>query len=918
MNRWFRKLISLMLLFVLSCTPFAGVSAGDRGLVEGAAAWEKEGEIQIQLRLAEKWGKVELYAFSGEDVSEVSFERTDRLSVTLEGAWGKDELFLQLRSYDNDELIFTGLYRLEGLGETDRKPKSLKLKRSRWESNEPSDGQEVSLELVELDKVPGVKSTGHAAEQFFKRFYGDKHPEKSKMEKFTPRNATVRQLTATFELEPNDVTGKADWIYSGKDAYGKIGKAGDVDYWKIKAAGNGRLKVWLGGMAKGKNYDLHVYDAEGQEIGRSTHERELDERIELSTEKSGWYYIKVSGRGSDHDKTYYYRLKAEYFPGGIEIKPDAYEPNNRLEEATVLEPGKEYKGSIHARNDADFYRYQIHLSSTMQFHLTGLPQGVDLDLYLLNSKGAVLAKSELTGNRSEQLTYNGDPGVYYVKVASSSRSATIDHQYRLLGKINTIPVILVPGVGGTVLQMENGGEWEDIWLTLSDTISDHMIFTQRRALTLKPKSANSTEVVSRNGVKIRPESEDHGLRGINYLSYNAVIMGHASQYIQMNRHLVDVAGYVKGKTLFGFPYDWRFSNAQNANDLAAAIDKALAESGAKQVQLVVHSMGGLLTRETLLSKPAYQGKVKRIIYMGTPFLGSPRAYQALKFGYDFGVSLINDETIAEIAAYAPSIYELLPSPTYVKKQSYLAKGSYGRSHSLPYQVIKSDPLFRVPYTPMVALNEKYHEKWDKRQLNIPQYVIVGQGHQTLKGYLYNDATFVFYPQFDDASGDGTVPLISADHQSKEFKKKYYVVEEHGSLMKNVHVIHQVTNLLMGREEVLNGLTSTPRKQFDFNYYVIYREDGKTPTVKAKMDGDVVDVTQLDLERKEKLRVEQHGSILVVHAPMGTKLRQLSSTRQSKNSQDHHIIYVEHFSSERSLRNVSLEQLAGELLLEIED
>jgi pimeloyl-ACP methyl ester carboxylesterase len=100
----------------------------------------------------------------------------------------------------------------------------------------------------------------------------------------------------------------------------------------------------------------------------------------------------------------------------------------------------------------------------------------------------------------------------------------------------------------------------------------------------------------------------------------------------------------KPSTLFPLPYDWRRSNDRSADRLADRIPQALdlarpldyvgePEGGpAAKVDLVVHSMGGLVTRAYAQRYPGslpgqYHGDIRRVVFIATPHRGFPATYR---------------------------------------------------------------------------------------------------------------------------------------------------------------------------------------------------------------------------------------------------------------------------------------------------
>ena len=96
-----------------------------------------------------------------------------------------------------------------------------------------------------------------------------------------------------------------------------------------------------------------------------------------------------------------------------------------------------------------------------------------------------------------------------------------------------------------------------------------------------------------------------------------------------------VAGYKESSlmedkpTLFTFPYDWRQDNNITAGLLKEKIQQVKAITGSNKVDIIAHSMGGLVAR-SYIEGSNYQNDIDQAIFLGTPHLGSPESY--LKYG----------------------------------------------------------------------------------------------------------------------------------------------------------------------------------------------------------------------------------------------------------------------------------------------
>ncbi len=143
---------------------------------------------------------------------------------------------------------------------------------------------------------------------------------------------------------------------------------------------------------------------------------------------------------------------------------------------------------------------------------------------------------------------------------------------------------------------------------------------------------------------------------------------------------LDANVYTQGTDLFTFPYNWRLSNMHTALLLKAKIDEVKAICQCDKVDLVAHSMGGLVARQYIQSS-SYENDVDQLIFLGTPHRGAPNSYlmweggeveaglrdramehilgqEAHEQGYDDLFDYVRNEPIT-------SVRELLPVYDYV-------------------------------------------------------------------------------------------------------------------------------------------------------------------------------------------------------------------------------------------------------------
>lgn len=238
-------------------------------------------------------------------------------------------------------------------------------------------------------------------------------------------------------------------------------------------------------------------------------------------------------------------------------------------------------------------------------------------------------------------------------------------------------------------------------------------------------------------------------------------------------------GYVEGQTLFRFPYNWRNSNVITAQLLSEKIEGIKDICSCSHVDVVAHSMGGLVAAEYVRNS---DGKsVDQVFFLGSPMSGAPKAYKMWEGAeMDFGdkrTDIIMRRIFAREARNSgfndifdyvrnkpiSSIQELLPIyPNYLRTSA--------SSPYLPY------PDNYPRNTFLEQLSADYSEKIHD---HIRPYVVTGNTGfaSTTRGFTVQPSTQL--PKWEHgepvvthmSKGDGTVPFDSTTYfwgPDKEF------------------------------------------------------------------------------------------------------------------------------------------------------
>ena len=268
-----------------------------------------------------------------------------------------------------------------------------------------------------------------------------------------------------------------------------------------------------------------------------------------------------------------------------------------------------------------------------------------------------------------------------------------------------------------------------------------------------------------------------------------------------------------------FAYDWRYdvdtiakngTQYQNGiKSLVAEVEQLATSSFTGKVTIIGHSNGGLLGK-MLISELERVGKanlIDKLVMIGTPQLGAPKAALVMLHGYDQqAVSglVISDSTARDVIRNMQGTYGLLPSAEYFAKSNdtmISTDNSNTTASVTAYGPINSETSLRnfaldslsqrndiVPINEPSTLNAFLYEnsRSTKNKLDswlppagVKVYEVVGTGNPTIKSIKYQSFPCRFgtltcvtgsymkaVPTFTD-SGDETVPVISANGQDGE-------------------------------------------------------------------------------------------------------------------------------------------------------
>ena len=402
------------------------------------------------------------------------------------------------------------------------------------------------------------------------------------------------------------------------------------------------------------------------------------------------------------------------------------------------------------------------------------------------TSSAITARVAFTGGGTYEFSIINRPTSFNLNKATNSSFAVSNGNTVHSVPSGRTPVIFIPGImGSRIAKRNSNGSFPELWLAglFNDDEHRELANEVEDPSNYRPMSARNvvpTNIIRNVGINIGITDVYGNL--VDYLTTDKNYTLYDVQYptvfpCDTTRTDAD---------LFVFPYDWRNSNFTSARDLwyyVQCIKSIRGNPPNFKVDIIAHSMGGLVARRYILNNPGTHN-VERMVTLGTPWLGAPKVIGIMDNGvYDFWTNrAINRNILKQIAPYIKGAHELIPSKAYTDDLTTADYGSFPMGemgwdfnfdqrmttrYNFSYlkgamNVNYSNPSNRPGDTTDIFHNQPGQDRWTANNLfGVNYYQFVGYGKNTIGTIVAKRDFGTNLLAIANTNGDGTVPLVSA-------------------------------------------------------------------------------------------------------------------------------------------------------------
>lgn len=240
---------------------------------------------------------------------------------------------------------------------------------------------------------------------------------------------------------------------------------------------------------------------------------------------------------------------------------------------------------------------------------------------------------------------------------------------------------------------------------------------------------------------------------------------------------LEAVGYRDGASLFGAPYDFRYSVAPSGHQsaegaryfaaLARLIERASSLNEDLPVVLVPHSLGCALAYQFLLGQPlAWRRRyVKRVVFVAAALGGFAEGMDILAAGMDLGLPNLARPSRIRLGRSQQSALWRLPTPMVFGDRPLVVANNttYTANDIVEFLEAIGFPEGVRPYVTRVL------PMWEALPAPmVPVTSIIGVGVSTPETFVYGEEGFVGAPEVVYGEGDGDINMVSLEAIEKEW------------------------------------------------------------------------------------------------------------------------------------------------------